>query len=338
MMEVQAGPSSPHHLHHQFQSASGTGAPTFIPSGTGAEAFHPLSQANPSTYPGFAPATMTPQMFANTTLDGGNIMRKSRKRKADSQDNERLSKRLSLLNLGMHACTYFRSSTINGPGTTNTCPTEHNGNKLYVPVESPQLRPTTTTTANSLNHQIPEAEGQIEVEDDGEDMQLDDTRHKVYIYNLDDELSSSDGESSADEGGRLMFLPDIQKHLMQNRIPPSVLANSEGELAGMQMVLYREPTSLSVPEEQDSVRRAIIEARHRLREKQGGEQRKGSGSESGGSTSSDLSLSSSTEPSSIDEMLDDTPPPPPPPQPALSNGYAANLDENNDDPDAMDMD
>lgn len=265
-------------------------------------------------------------------------MRKSRKRKADSQDNERLSKRLSLLNLGMHACTYFRSSTINGPGTTNTCPTEHNGNKLYVPVESPQLRPTTTTIANSLNHQIPEAEGQIEVEDDGEDMQLDDTRHKVYIYNLDDELSSSDGESSADEGGRLMFLPDIQKHLMQNRIPPSVLANSEGELAGMQMVLYREPTSLSVPEEQDSVRRAIIEARHRLREKQGGEQRKGSGSESGGSTSSDLSLSSSTEPSSIDEMLDDTPPPPPP-QPALSNGYAANLDENNDDdPDAMEMD
>lgn len=313
-MEVQAGPSSPHHLHHQFQSASGTGAPTFIPSGTGAEAFHPLSQANPSTYPGFAPATMTPQMFANTTLDGGNIMRKSRKRKADSQDNERLSKRLSLLNL------------------------EHNGNKLYVPVESPQLRPTTTTTANSLNHQIPEAQGQIEVEDDGEDMQLDDTRHKVYIYNLDDELSSSDGESSADEGGRLMFLPDIQKHLMQNRIPPSVLANSEGELAGMQMVLYREPTSLSVPEEQDSVRRAIIEARHRLREKQGGEQCKGSGSESGGSTSSDLSLSSSTEPSSIDEMLDDTPPPPPP-QPALSNGYAANLDENNDDdPDAMEMD
>jgi len=97
-------------------------------------------------------------------------------------------------------------------------------------------------------------------------MQLDDTAHKVYIYDLDAELS--DSESSDD--GKLVFLPDIKKHLRATRIPPSVLANSEGELAGLnnQLVLYNIPSSLTIPEEQDSVRKAIIETRARAREKQ----------------------------------------------------------------------
>lgn len=100
-------------------------------------------------------------------------------------------------------------------------------------------------------------------------MQLDESKHKVYIYDLDAELSS-DGESSSDEG-KLVFLPDIEKHLRASRIPPRVLANSDGELAGMQMVLYSEPKSLTVPEAQDSVRKAVVEARARLRRRQNGE-------------------------------------------------------------------
>jgi len=105
-------------------------------------------------------------------------------------------------------------------------------------------------------------------------MQLDDSKYKVYIYNIDDELSSSDGEaagSDGEEGGRLVFLPDIERHLRANRIgpsiPPPVPPSPEGELAGMQLVLYGVPSSLSVPEEHDSVRKAIIEARARHREK-----------------------------------------------------------------------
>ncbi|OHW93241.1 hypothetical protein CSPAE12_08189 [Colletotrichum incanum] len=96
-------------------------------------------------------------------------------------------------------------------------------------------------------------------------MQLDDTKHKVYIYNIDDELSSSESEP---DDGKLVFLPDIEKHLRATRIPPSILANDEGELAGMQVVLYNEPTSLTVPPEQDSVRKAIVESRARMRERQ----------------------------------------------------------------------
>lgn len=102
-------------------------------------------------------------------------------------------------------------------------------------------------------------------------MRLDDTKHKVYIYDLDAELSDSD--NSSDEG-RLVFLPDIRKHLRETRIPPSILANKDGELAGMnkELVLYNVPSSLSVPEEQDGVRKAIIEARARMRAKMSGKE------------------------------------------------------------------
>lgn len=100
-------------------------------------------------------------------------------------------------------------------------------------------------------------------------MQLDDTAHKVYIYNLDDELS--DSESSADEG-KLIFLPDIKKHLFETRIPASIRANKDGDLAGHnvnnELVLYNIPTSLTVPEDKDSVRKAIIESRARAQERQ----------------------------------------------------------------------
>ncbi|CAG8980535.1 hypothetical protein HYALB_00002532 [Hymenoscyphus albidus] len=154
---------------------------------------------------------------------------KVRKRKAETQENERLFKRLSLLNL------------------------ERNGQKLYVPVEQASLN------AASTNSQTP---AQAKDEDI---MQLDNSKHKVYIYDLDAELSDS-GES---DDGKLVFLPDIQKHLRENRIPPFIRANSEGELAGNnQLVLYNIPTSLTVPEEQDSVRKAIIETRARARAKQ----------------------------------------------------------------------
>jgi hypothetical protein len=98
-------------------------------------------------------------------------------------------------------------------------------------------------------------------------MQLDDSKHKVYIYNLDDELSDSDSDD-----GKLIFLPDIEKHLRSTRIPASLLANPASATAdqSQQLVLYNVPSSLSVPEEHDSVRKAIIEARARARANEAG--------------------------------------------------------------------
>ncbi|EGX91318.1 hypothetical protein CCM_05476 [Cordyceps militaris CM01] len=152
-----------------------------------------------------------------------------RKRKAEPhRDNERLSKRLSLLNL------------------------ERDGTKIYVPVESPLSRPSKPPpTADDAN----------------EAMRLDDTKHKVYIYNIDEELA----EDSEPDEAKLVFLPDIEKRLRESRIPPHVLANSDGELAGMQLVLYSDPASLSVPEEKDGVRKAILDARRRHRARQAGD-------------------------------------------------------------------
>ncbi|KAM3565148.1 hypothetical protein ARSEF4850_001521 [Beauveria asiatica] len=148
------------------------------------------------------------------------------KRKADAQqDNERLSKRLSLLNI------------------------EHDGTKLYVPVESPP-RPSKPQT----------------IDGDDDAMRLDDTKHKVYIYNIDEELA----EDSEPDDAKLVFLPDIEKRLRETRIPPQILANGDGELAGMQLVLYSDPKSLSVPESKDGVRKAIIETRRRIRARQTG--------------------------------------------------------------------
>ncbi len=92
-------------------------------------------------------------------------------------------------------------------------------------------------------------------------MQLDDSKNKVYIYNIDDELSGTESEEE-----KLIFLPDIEQRL--TKIPKSVLINGERPVTSGEIVLYNVPQSLSVPQERDDVRRAIIETRARARELQ----------------------------------------------------------------------
>lgn len=92
-------------------------------------------------------------------------------------------------------------------------------------------------------------------------MQVDDTKDRIFIHNLDYELANVDSEEE-----RLVFLPDIEKKL--GKIPKSVLLGESYPSAGNEMVLYGVPTSLSVPQEHDKVRKAIIESRARAREKQ----------------------------------------------------------------------
>lgn len=91
-------------------------------------------------------------------------------------------------------------------------------------------------------------------------MQLDDTKEKVYIHNLDEQLAEIEDEEST------VFLPDIEKKL--GKIPPYLLTGDIRPTADNQIVLYGVPASISVPEEQDNVRKAITESRARAREKQ----------------------------------------------------------------------
>lgn len=92
-------------------------------------------------------------------------------------------------------------------------------------------------------------------------MQLDDTKDKIYIYNLDDELKAVDENED-----KLVFLPDIDRKL--NKIPKSILRGHSQPPSNSEVVLYQIPSSLSVPKDQDNVRKAIIESRARAREKQ----------------------------------------------------------------------
>ncbi|ETS81790.1 hypothetical protein PFICI_06792 [Pestalotiopsis fici W106-1] len=243
-MDVELGPSSqsqpgfyhgrdfdqgPSAYHAGAGAANGAALGSFQANSIPTEQA-PAANDQPPVHYSWAPAQTAPATSITVDDEHTTSTRKMRKRKAETQDNERLSKRLSLLNL------------------------EKDGQKLYVPVESPQLRPTAGGSSSSAALE-------------GDQMQLDESKHKVYIYDLDAELADEGSESSSDEA-KLVFLPDIAKHLrQQSRIPPRVLANPDGELAGMQLVLYSEPKSLTVPESQDSVRKAIADARARLRSK-----------------------------------------------------------------------
>lgn len=91
-------------------------------------------------------------------------------------------------------------------------------------------------------------------------MQLDDTKEKVYIHNLEEQIAEIENEENT------VFLPDIERKL--GKIPHYLLTGDIRPTADNQMVLYGVPASISVPEEQDNVRRAIIESRARAREKQ----------------------------------------------------------------------
>jgi hypothetical protein len=95
-------------------------------------------------------------------------------------------------------------------------------------------------------------------------MEVEDTKDRVFIHSLDDELA----EIESDEEHPI-FMGDIEKHLL-NRIPRAVLVGDDDKkaLESMQMVLYRVPDSLTLSPEEDSVRRAIEEARQRARDGQ----------------------------------------------------------------------
>ncbi len=91
-------------------------------------------------------------------------------------------------------------------------------------------------------------------------MPLDDTKDKVYIYDLESEIAQIEAEEP-----KTLFLPDIDRKI--SAIPQQVL-QSQTSSANTQMVLYQVPSLISVPEEQDHVRKAIIATRARAREKQ----------------------------------------------------------------------
>ncbi|KAF2719925.1 hypothetical protein K431DRAFT_227498 [Polychaeton citri CBS 116435] len=163
------------------------------------------------------------------------------KRLADESnlnDEQRFAKRFNLLNA--------QSSS-------------NSNSNYYIP-----LSPTQTARKPISNEPNAEPQHVASQNIDDEHMQLDDTKDKVYIHNLDDELADIEAHETQP---RLIFLPDIEKKF--SRIPQHVLTGNSGNAAdhNQELVLYSVPKSLTVDEGHDNVRKAIIEARRRAQEK-----------------------------------------------------------------------
>ena len=177
--------------------------------------------------------------FAN----GGASQLAGSKRPADESnlnDDQRFTKRFHLLNLRDAA-------------------TDSNS-KLYIPVSSAA----TYTTGIPAPDAHPAWREQPATAPPDELMQLDETSNRVFIHDLDQELAEIE---AANDEEKLIFLPDIERRL--SRIPKHVLTGRAPSEDGehQELVLYSTPKSLSVDEGHDAVRKAVIEARQRAREK-----------------------------------------------------------------------
>ena len=279
-----------------------------------------------------------PNTINSAMGDLGRTRHSKRKAAAETPEgNERLSKRLSLLNLGKHpthptSCSVGRANQSDNPGAKaylaiggsqesqshqslpTTCiatpttaspalPALYEQSQHNAPVATPvdPIRMDTPETNEPLRPRARNHRGRkAAAPSSDDDMSIDDTKYKVYIYNIDAELADDEAESSSDNeptyeavqtkdsSGKLVFSPAMKRHLrtaardavlsaslaqpaaqphQKLAIPRPILPNKDGELSGMQVVLYREPTSLSVPPEKDSVRQAILDTRARYRER-----------------------------------------------------------------------
>jgi hypothetical protein len=181
---------------------------------------------------------------------------------AGLENEQRLSKRFDLLNLRTP-----RRLCYSGTSLANNAAVDSNGTpcRFYIPVAGSS--DTATQSSKPLPRPIApvtqrkrERRPRPPPADDG--MQVEDTPDRVYIHDLAAELSDIESDEE-----NPIFLSDIEKHLA--KIPKHVLAAPELKpTRDNQLILYNVPSSLTVPEEQDRVRKAIVEARARIRDKQ----------------------------------------------------------------------
>jgi len=103
--------------------------------------------------------------------------------------------------------------------------------------------------------------------DEDDYMPVDETADRVWVHDLDAEIREIEAEEARNNNG--IQISEAGKGY--SKLPEHVLRQSptvEDPAKSLQMILYRDPVSISVPQEEDAVRKAIIEARRRMREKQ----------------------------------------------------------------------
>ncbi|KAF3482051.1 uncharacterized protein GIQ15_04810 [Arthroderma uncinatum] len=150
--------------------------------------------------------------------------------------------------------------------------------KLSDQAQSGDTLPTTTTTApitapartdNRESTSLPSSSSKFTPSraENGDGMQVDDTKTRVYITDLEEEIAEIEEEERKQT---FKFMPEMEKKLMS--IPKSVLTHKpkpeeEQDEQNNELVLYRVPAALGIPAEKDSVRAAMTDARERARER-----------------------------------------------------------------------
>lgn len=162
-------------------------------------------------------------------LDSGEGPRPKRPAEDDLENEQRLTKRLGRLRIGMNS--FLRSVAL-----------------YLFDADPSQNWPIATVPPSSSNNTALDH------------MSVDETRDRVYIHDIDSELAELEEQKSD-----IAFLPEIEKRLAA--LPTTILGGANQEVRNKQMVLYQVPSSISVPEEQDHVRKAIIATRAREKEK-----------------------------------------------------------------------
>ncbi|KKK12630.1 hypothetical protein P175DRAFT_0496898 [Aspergillus ochraceoroseus IBT 24754] len=114
---------------------------------------------------------------------------------------------------------------------------------------------TVISHSSSCNNQEARLQASSGVSNSNDAMMLDDTKHTIYIHDLERELADDEPVGSS-----IMILPGLEDKLSVSRI---LVTDTKPPCS--EIVLYREPTSLSIPREKDGVRRAIMESRERAR-------------------------------------------------------------------------
>lgn len=100
----------------------------------------------------------------------------------------------------------------------------------------------------------------------------DSSKDKIVINDLDAELAEIEAAEAAEkvhEQDQTIFLPEHYEKEISG-VPEQVLRNISKTKSNISQALipYKDPSSISIPEENDSVRKAIIEARKRMKDRQ----------------------------------------------------------------------
>lgn len=128
-----------------------------------------------------------------------------------------------------------------------------------------------TPSEASLGQSRPNAQAWNTHSNEDDMMPVDDTNDRVWVHDLDAEIAAIEAEEAALRNLDIHFSNDVKE---RTKIPDHLLRSNgtvHNPASDMQIVLYRDPVSITVDEDHDAVRKTVIEARRRVREKQAAE-------------------------------------------------------------------